>query len=311
MKKRITILMAIVLCFAMMFSFASCSGTEGEDEATDVFTGAVIDVGDDIPVSEKEIIKFYNNLITKIQLADTFTEKDKPGVLTSESLHVDNINILSYDAATGEAKEDGKLDAFNKSSGVVKSRILSGIDTSIPVLAFGDMNAAIDSVIYPYDNAEVKLTSDDVIKAESHADGNNLNISITLANNADTVANVFGTRDKAAVLATFNEKCKDYASINDYTVNYVADEENNTYSTINLSVELVKQDDGTFKCTGRITSFRIVVIADISATATTVGSFADYGDIQVNFRLTDEKNYEFDWLGNATWEPYVGEDATE
>ena len=310
MKKRFTILMAILLCFAMMFSFASCSGTQGEEGTTEEFKGAIIDVGDAIPVSEKEIIAFYNDIITKLQLADTFTETTKPGVLTSESLGVDGISILAYDAATGTATEDDSLTALNKSSNVIKSRIISGIDTSIPVLGFGDMNAPIDSVIYPYDNPEVKLTSKDVVKAESFADGNNLNISIVLANDIKTVENVFGTRDKAEVLAKFNEKCKDYASVNDYTVNYVGDEENNVYSTINLSVELEKQDDGSFKCTGRITSFRIKVIADISATVTTVGSFADYGDLQINFRLTDEKNYEFDWLGNSTWEPKA-EEVTE
>jgi hypothetical protein len=293
----------------MMFSFASCSGS-GNESDEDEFVAATIDVGDSIPVSKKEIINFYNNIITKLQLEDTFTAENKPGVNTSESLYVDNINVLSFDKATGEATEDAALTAFNKSTNVIKSRILSGIDTSVPVLGFGDMNASIDSVIYPYDNPEVKLTTENVINAESFADGNNLNISITLANDNATIENVFGTRDKISVLETFNEKCKDYVAIDDYTVNYVADEENNTYSTINLSVELEKQDDGTFKCTGRITSFNIKVIADISAVATPVGSFADYGDIQINFRLTDEKNYEFDWLGNSTWEPKA-EDVTE
>ncbi|MBR5233643.1 MAG: hypothetical protein IKW03_05500 [Clostridia bacterium] len=309
MKKRFTVLMAIILCFTMMFTFASCSSS-GDEDTTEEFKGATVEVADSIPVSEKEIIEFYNDLITKIQLEDTFTATTKPGLKTDESLGVDNISILSYNAATGEATEDAALTAFNKSSNVIKSRILSGIDTSIPVLGFGDMNAPIDSVIFPYDNPEVKLTGDDVIKAESYADGNNLNITIVLANDVSTIENVFGTRDKTAVLEKFNEKCADYANITDYTVNYVADEENNVYSTINLSVELEKQDDGKFACTGRITSFRIKVFADISATATTVGSFADYGDIQINFRLTDEKNYEFDWLGNSTWEPKA-EEATE
>ncbi len=309
MKKRFTVLMAILLCFVMMLSFASCTGSEGDEEVEE-FKGATIDVGDAIPVTEKEIIAFYNDIITKVQLADTFTAETKPGVNTSESLGVDGINVLAYNKATGTAAEDAKLSALNKSSNVIKSRILSGIDTSIPVLGFGDMNAPIDSVIYPYDSTEVKLTADDIIKAESYADGNNLNISIVLNNDVKTVENVFGTRDKAEVLATFNEKCKDYATINDYTVNYVADEESNTYSTINLSVELEQQADGTYKCTGRITTFRITVIADISATVTAVGSFDDYGDLQINFRLRDEKNYEFDWLGNSTWEPKA-EDATE
>lgn len=309
MKKRFTVLTATILCLVMALTFASCSDTAAEEDSTDEFAAATVDVSDSIPVSEAEIINFYNDIITKVQLADTFTAENKPGLKTSESLRVDNINILTYDAAKGEAYENEALNALNKSAKAIKDRILSGIDTSVPVIAFGDMNSSIDSVIYPYDNPQTALTADDVIKAESSADGNNLNISITLNNDITTVENVFGTRDKTEVLAMFNEECKDYALINDYTVNYVADEENNTYSTINLSVELEQQDDGTYKCTGRITSFNIRVIADISATATCVGSFKDNGDIQINFRLTDEKYYEFDWLGTADWEPV--EEVTE
>ena len=165
------------------------------------------------------------------------------------------------------------------------------------------MNKSFSSVIYPYDSAVMNLTEADVIKAECNADGNNLNISIVLNNTEETVNTVFGTRDKEALLSALNENCADYASINDYTVNYVGNEENNTYSTINLSVELEKQDDGTYKCTGRITSFRINIIADVAANITCKGSFADYGDLQIQFRFTDEKNYTFDWMGNADWEP--------
>lgn len=308
MKKRFTVITAILLCFVMMLTFASCSGTQ--EEEGEEFKGATIDVGDAIPVSEAEIIAFYNDIITKVQLADTFTAENKPGLKTNESLHVDNINILKYDAATATATEDGSLEALNKSAKALKDRILGGIDTSIPVIGFGDMKTSFDSVIYPYDNTLVSLTDDDIISAESYADGSNLNISIKLNNTVETVENIFGTREKAVVLEKMNAESKDYASINDYTVNYVADEENNVYSTINLSVELEKNDDGKYVCTGRITSFNIKVIADVAAVATAAGSFADYGDLQINFRLTDEKNYEFDWLGNSTWEPKA-EEATE
>lgn len=302
MKKKISVLIAVMLCITMLVSFAGCNTSAGDEDA-DVFVAATLDVGDNIPVSESEIIAFYNDIITKVQTDNSFTAENKPGVNTSESIHADNIKILSYDAATGEATENDSLKALNDSAKAIKDRIIGGIDTSVPVIPFGDMNTSISSVIYPYDSAEAKLTADDVIKAECNADGNNLNISIILNNSVETVENVFGTRDKTAVLAALNENCADYANINDYTVNYVADEENNTYSTINLSVELEKQDDGTYKCTGRITSFRINIIADIAANVTCKGSFANNGDVQIQFRFTDEKNYSFDWMGTADWEP--------
>ena len=308
MKKNISVLMAILLCFAMIASFTACADSTAEVEE-DPFVAATIDVGDAIPVSENEIIAFYNDIISKVQTDANFTAENKPGLKTNESLRADSIKILALDTATGEATESDSLKALNNSAKAIKDRIIGGIDTSIPVIPFGDMNNSASSVIYPYDSTAVTLTTEDVLKAECSADGNNLNISIVLNNTAETIENVFGIRDKEAVLAALNENCADYASVNDYTVTYVADEENNTYSTINLSVELEKQENGSYKCTGRITSFRINIIADIAADLTCKGSFADNGDVQVQFRMTDEKNYEFDWLGTASWEPV--EEVTE
>lgn len=302
MKKKFSVLTAIALCFVMIVSFAGCN-TSGNEEEVDTFVAATLDVGDDMPVSEADIVAFYNDIITKVQTNSNFTAENKPGLNTSESIRADGIKVLSYNAETGEATESDALKALNASSKAIKDRMIGGIDTSVPVIPFGDMNTSISSVIYPYDAAVSNLTVEDVVKAECNANGNNLNIAITLNNTFETVGNVFGIRDKAEVLAAMNEKCADYANINDYTVNYVADAENNTYSTINLSVELEKQEDGTYKCTGRITEFRISIIADVVANATCNGSFADYGDIQIQFRFTDEKNYSFDWMGTADWEP--------
>ena len=303
MKKKLSVLLALMLCVVMTVSFTSCSLFTPEEVEEDEFVAATIDVGDNLPVSEAEIVAFYNDIITKVQTDSNFTAENKPGVNTSKSINADGIKVLAYNADTDEAAESDALKALNASAKTIKDRMLSGIDTSIPVIAFGDMNTSISTVIYPYDSAVSTLTVEDVVKAEANADGSNLNISIVLGNDAETIENVFGTRDKETVLADFNENCKDFADIKDYTVNYVADEESNTYSTINLSVELEKQEDGTYKCTGRITSFKIRMVADVAANATCKGSFADYGDIQVQFRFTDEKNYTFDWMGNATWEP--------
>ena len=305
MKKRLTFLTAIILCFAMMFSFASCTSTGDEEDASDVFTAATIPVNTNVPVSEGEIIAFYNDIIANLQKSDMFTAENKPGVNLNESLSAGDLKVLALDAS-GEATESDSLNALNKSAKAIKDRIISGIETDSTVVAFGDMATPISTVFYPYDGTS-NLTSDDVVKAECNVDGSNLNISITLAGDINAVNNIFGTRDKDEVLASFNENCKDYADISDYTVEYVADEENNTYSTIKLVVEVEEQEDGTYKCTGRIMSLNIKIICDVAANMTCKGSFADYGDLQVQFRFTDEKNYEFDWLGSATWEPAAEE----
>lgn len=308
MKKRITFLTAIILCVAILFSFASCSAMTGEEEETNEFVAATVPVSDDVPVSESEIIAFYNDIMTNLQKTDMFDSSNKPGINMSESLSADDIKVLALDAA-GEAVESDKLETLNKSAKAMKDRILSGVKTDSTVIGFGDMEPPISSIVYPHTGV-TQLTADDVLTANCKVDGNNMNISIALAGDVNTVNNVFGTRDKNKVLATINEQSKAYAELKDYTVEYIADEESNTYSTINLVVE-VENQNGTYVCTGRIMSLDIRVICNVAADMTCVGSFADYGDVQVQFRFTDEKYYEFDWLGTATWEPAFAEEATE
>ena len=302
MKKTFSILIALMLCFAMVFSFAGCTTTTGEEEESDAFVAATIDTPDGLPTSTTEIIDFYNNIISSVQDNANFTAANRPGVKTNESIGAGNIEFVNVQ---DNENDTYSTDGLNASANAIKDRILGKIDTSVPVIAFGDMNTSVSSVIYPYDSAESLLQAEDVISAECNANGNNVNISIILAGGVDTINNVFGTRDKAAVLADVNENCKGYLTVADYTVDYpcINTEEEKTYSTINLSVELEKQDDGTYECTGRITNFNIKVIADVKATAKCEGSFADLENIEISFRLTDEKSYEFDWLGTAAWEP--------
>ena len=290
MKKTFSILIALMLCFAMVFSFAGCTTTTGEEEESDAFVAATIATPDGLPTSTSEIIAFYNNIISSVQENANFTAANRPGVKTNESLGVSNIEFVNVQ---DNENDTYSTDGLNASAKAIKDRILGKIDTSVPVIAFGDMDASISSVVYPYDSAEC------------NANGDNVNISIVLAGSADTINNVFGTRDKASVLANVNENCKGYLTVDDYTVDYpcVNTDEEKTYSTIDLSVELEKQADGTYACTGRITNFKIRVIADIKATAKCEGSFAELETIELNFRLTDEKTYEFDWLGTASWEP--------
>lgn len=309
MKKRITFLTAIVLCVAMMISFASCSAMTGEEEESTEFVAATVPVTDDVPVSEAEIIAFYNDILTKLQKADMFDETNKPGINLNESFSVDNIKLLALDN-NGEATESDALATLNKSAKAIKDRMLGGIKTDSAVIAFGDMATPVSTLFYPYDGT-TQLTAEDVIKADCNVDGSKMNIAITLAGDVNTVNNVFGTRDKAAVLSAINEQSKAYANVKDYAVEYIADEENNTYSTINLTVEVANNGDGTYSCTGRIMSLEIKVICDVAADMTCAGSFAQYGDVQVQFRFTDRKYYEFDWIGNATWEPMATEEVSE
>ena len=301
MKKSISLFIAIMLCISLAVSFTGCTGTTGEEDTSDEFVAATIELPDGLPSSEAEIIAFYNQVIAGVQNDKNFTAENKPGIEANESFGVDGIKFLKYDVNSDSATESDELSALNKSAKAIKDRILDKVPKTNIKIGFGNTNKSNSTAIYPYDSAESKLTAANVASATCSADGNNVNISIILNSNPETINTVFGSRDKAKVLETLNAECKDYATINDYSVNYVYvdTEDEKSYSTIDLSVELEKQEDGTYKCTGRITNFRIRVISDVTANLTCLGSFADAGDVQLQFRLTDEMNYSFDWLGGV------------
>ncbi|MCD7827423.1 MAG: hypothetical protein LUG85_02665 [Clostridiales bacterium] len=301
MRKKFTSVSAVVLCFLLIFSLCGCSSSGDEEE--NEFQAATIPVSDGIPVSEAEIIEFFNYMVSYVQQTDNFTSDNKPGVNTTEYLSADDVKVLTLNTETGETAEDESLDALNSSVNAIRDRIISGIDTSVPVVAFGDMGSSISEVIYPYDSAESTLTVSDVSSAQCYVDGSNMNITIYLTDSADTVEKIFGTRDKTSLIDEINSYSGEYAEITDYSVSYTEDEENSVYSTIYLSVEVEQQDDGTYKSTGRITALSYSIIADVTANALCKGSFEDLGNIQIQFRFTDTRSYEFDWLGSSTWEP--------
>lgn len=296
MRKKFTAFACIILSVLIAVGLTSCSSS-GEEESTDEFVAATVETLD-IPVSESEIIAFYNDIVSAVQKNSSFTSANRPGVKTTESIKAGDIKITSLDGT-----KNSSVNSLNSAAKEIKDRIISGIDTSVPVIPFGDMSSSVSSVIYPYNSDEVKLSEADVIGADCAVNGSSLDISIVLTNSRETAEKVFGVRDKTEVLDDIHSHCADYAEISDYTVEYVDDSENDVHSTINLSVEMEKQSDGTYKCTGRIISLNIKIICDITATALCKGSFADSGNIGISFRFTDEKKYEFDWLGTSTWEP--------
>lgn len=297
MKKRIAALVAVLLTLTIVFSFAGCTPDGGEEEVSE-FVPATIDMGDDVPVSEAQIIAFYNQLIDSLIAEGTFTNENKPGVKVSESMKADSVKVLSLDKSTGEATESDALAPLNKSLKAIRDRIIAGVPKDSRVSKFGSAESehTIASLFSGND-----VTLDDVIKAECSSDGNNINILLTLAPTAETAANVFGVRDKAEVISAINEYSKEYAEVSDYTVNYVADEENNVYSTIALSVEVAPDETGEYKCTGRITSIEIKMISDVAANLVCKGSFAQLNDVQAQFRFTNSKYYDFDWVGSTDW----------
>ncbi len=290
----------VTVCIILVFSLAGCSLFAEEEE--NEFEPAEIPLNVDIPVDEAEVISYFNTIVSYIQRDGNFTEDKKPGIKTSEWLSVDGRSIRIL---TAEGNEDDSLEGLNAAAKKIKDAILDGVDLSFPLIPFGDSSAKASEVIYPYDSDAIKLTADDVEYADCTVDADNLHIVITLADTPEAIRNVFGIRDKSEIIGKINETTASYALVNDYDIDYeieVPDGDTPIKSTISLSCEVKKQDDGSYKCTGRITEFTYTVNELVSADITCGGSLKDYGDIILKFRLTDTRSYEFDWYGSAVWE---------
>lgn len=291
---------AIALCLILTFMLAGCSLFASEEE--DDFEPAEIPIESDIPVDEAEVIAFFNNVISYIQKDNSFPEDKKPGIKTSESLGVDNGSIR---VLTADGSEDSSLDGLNAAAKKIKDEIIGGIDISFPVIHFGDTSAKASEVIYPYDSDIMALSADDVEFADCTVDADNLHILITLSNTPETIGKIFGIRDKTEIIDLINKTTASYALVNDYEIDYnieVPEGDSPVKSTIALSCEVEQQDDGSYKCTGRITEFKYTVNEMITAYISCGGSFADFGDITLKCRLNDTRSYDFDWYGSAVWE---------
>ncbi len=291
---------AIALCFISVFALSGCSLFASEEE--DDFEPAEIPIESDIPVDEAEVIAYFNNVLSYIQKDSIFPEDKKPGIKKSESLGVDNgsIRVLSADGS-----EDSSLDGLNAAAKKIKDEIISGIDNPPTIIHFGDISAKASEVIYPYDSDIMKITSDDVEYADCSVDSDNLHILITLSGTPETINRVFGIRDQNDILNKINETTASYAYVTGYETDYdidVPEGDTPVKSTIALSCEVEQQEDGSYKCTGRITEFKYTIYEMVTAHITCRGTFADYGDIMLRFRMTDTRSYEFDWYGSAVWE---------
>ena len=66
MQSKLFKISAVFLCFVIIFAFSSC-GASDKDDNSEEFQAATLSVPKNAPVSESEIIDFYNNLVSDLQ----------------------------------------------------------------------------------------------------------------------------------------------------------------------------------------------------------------------------------------------------
>ncbi len=321
MRKTVTLITALALALTMLLNLTGCSIFDvSEDDLSDV-TRADMPRTDRLPVTEGEIIAYYNELMTALKNDGAFTPETKPGILTEDSLDVYDIRLLKP-SDSGEPVEDDSLKTMQKSAGKIRDRILDGLDLSVPTVQFGDMTASAKNVIAPVGADALALHAADVKHADLEIDGTHLNIFITLHGAASAIDKVYDAREPAKVIDAINKQSGEYCVVNSYHKDYVEidpvndpeNPDNNVdavYSRIEMVVELEKHEDGGFVSTGRVESVTYTVISDVTADLSMVGPFEALGPVICTMRMTETRKHTFDWYGSATWEPSVLEAASK
>ncbi len=280
MKRIITMLTAILLVAALLFSFASCGSSDNEDEEIEVFTTEeAVYTESRVPVgnTSDEVLNYFNAIVNGIK-------EQKPAISYKYEKKVpdDSLKITKTgEEATEETDES--LESLNKAAKGVKDMILTDIKEKNGSVAMGDDNSEI--LFVKGESWTSKLTIEDIDYAEIKEVGDNYYITIALndtSSNDDTASfrKIFDLRDKDAILNSDEfKKTESYLKFNDYDVEY-------TGCKITATVN---------RLTEEITNLNYYKAANVTAYMTGAGTYEEYGDISVMFMLEDKSNFDIKW----------------
>ncbi len=291
MKRIFTVLMAILLVTAMLMSFVSCGSSDESDDAEVFTTDEAVYTESATPVGKTsaEVLNYFNSLVNDVK-------NSKPAINYSFEKNVPNDIKVTKKGEEDSEEIDETLEAINNSAKGIKDMILEDIKSSSGEIAFGADNSEI--LLVKGESWTSKLTVADIDYATIKEVGDNYYITIAfndIEKNGDTtaLAKAFDLRDKDAILASEEfAKTSEYLKFNDYDVAYA---DCQITATVN-------------RLTNEITNINYYKAALVTAHMTGAGTFKDYGDVSVIFKLEDRANYDITW---ATELPTSPLDTTE
>lgn len=288
MKRKLTVLMALMLVGAMLFSFAGCGSKEEGDDVAEVFTTEeAVYTQSKTPVANtsEEVLNYFNGIVNDLKAA-------KPAIYYRYEKAVPDGSIRITKAGAEDAEEiDESLESLNKAAKGIKDMIHTDIgETS------GDIPMGADNTEYLYVKNEAwtsQLTIADIDYATIKEIGDNYFIEIVFNDvdtNGDTSAllKAFELRNKDEILASDEfAKTAEYLKFNDYDVEYSGCK---ITATVN-------------RLTNEITNLNYYKAANITASVTGAGTLADYGDLSVMFTFEDKANFEINWENSLPVSP--------
>ncbi len=288
MKRNLTVLMAIMLVGAMLFSFASCGSKEDGDDVAEVFTtDEAVYTESKTPVANtsEEVLNYFNGIVNGLKAS-------RPAMYYRYEKAVPDGSIRITKAGAEQAEEiDASLESINKAAKGIKDMILTDIGESS-----GDIPMGADNTEYLLVKNEAwtsQLTISDIDYATIKEIGDNYFIEIVfddIAANGDTSAllKAFDLRNKDDILASEEfAKTAEYLKFNDYDVEYSGCK---ITATVN-------------RLTNEIVNLNYYKAANITAHVTGAGTLEDYGDLSVMFTFEDKAYYEINWESSLPVSP--------
>ncbi len=275
--KHLKTFMAIILVGAMLFSLASCGGSDDTAEESEVFvTDEAVYEESLTPVANTsaEVLNYFNTIVNGVK-----TEKPKMYYRYEKNVPNDSLVVTKKDAQ----EVDDSLSGLNKSAAGVKDMILKNIKKTEGELAMG-----ADNTEYLFTKGESwtsKLTVSDIDYAEIKEIGDNYYITIAFdeieeGGNTASLAKAFELRDKDEILASDEfAKTSTYLKFNDYKVSY---KDCKITAIVN-------------RLTNEVSNINYYKAASVTAFLTGVGTYEKYGDIKVAFTLEDTANFDLVW----------------
>lgn len=335
MKKIISLSIATLLIFAMMFNLVACTGDTDPDveEPTTVFVRMET-------VDEENVVSFINSIIEK-------SNELTPVINVSESFSVDS------PAAFAEG-ENNAVDTLSDTLGFIKTYLMKGFSAPTPVFETmftvdeADVAAVVNYDIYTARNWTSENVTDeegesiayeeDVPKYQFDEDGNELtDMPVTneegeqeYYENGDIMSKSYVCDNKLKATVSFlknpaaegeEEVFADADVITKYFPNtvdkdYVLTELAKVNTAVSVSDYTVQYRDCTifFEVdmeTEQILSATLTKNVLVTFAAQGQGSFADLGDFNISFNFRDTVNLTFDYSAEATVEDTDAADATE
>lgn len=279
MKKSFATFCAVLLVFSMVIALASCDFSDEIAENT-TETVQYTQSNTALKKNSEEVLLYFNTLVNSVKTKT-------PAVSYTQELKIDNktLKITKADGA-----EDDSLKSFGNALPGIKDLILTDIKKKSGSVGYGgDSN---DVFFVKGESWASALTADDIDSAVIKEVGDKYYITIVFGNITEeskaTLAKAFQLRDKATLLNSPEfAKISSYLEFKDYEANYSG-------CTITATVD---------RLTDTLVNVSYNKVSDISAQVTGLSTFADYGDMAINFVLGDTTVFNFVWAQDYETSP--------